>query len=58
MEKALPRHVKYIPLSMKYKPEKRRASQPVMIGAGRRKRHAEHLARTVLARLGRMKFEV
>ena len=49
--------VKYISLPMKYRPAKRRADQPVMLGAGRRRYHARNLARRVIARLSKMRFK-
>ncbi len=48
--------VEYIPLSMNYRPGKRRANQPVMIGAGRRRYHARKLARRIISRLSKLKI--
>jgi hypothetical protein len=48
---------RYIPLSMKYRPGKRNSGKPIMVGAGRRRHHAEKLARKVLAQLRKLEVK-
>ncbi len=48
--------VRYVPLSIDYRPAKRLIGSPVMVGAGRRHYHAVKLARRVIAHLRRMKI--
>jgi len=48
--------IRYVPLSLNYSPGKRHAGQPVMRGAGRRKKHAKELAGKIISKLTRMRF--